>query len=68
MSARPGTPYILRAIVVNALLVVGLVQVQRNGQLNGKMIALYIGMAVVANALMYFGSRARRRLQERKGL
>jgi hypothetical protein len=65
VSERRSTSYLLRAVVINALLVVGFVQVQRNGTLTGSVIALYVGMAVIANALMYFGARARRRLGNR---
>lgn len=65
MSGYRGSSYVLRAIVVNAFLIVGLVQSQRSGKLTAGIIALYVGMGILANALMYFGARARRRMQNR---
>ncbi len=65
MSGYKGSSFVLRAIVVNAFLVVGFVQAQRTGKLTGTIIAIYVGMAILANSLMYFASRARRRMQNR---
>jgi opacity protein-like surface antigen len=65
MSERRSTSYLLRAIVINTLLAVSFWQVKQGGKLTSGMIALYVGMAVIGNALMYFGARARRTLGNR---
>jgi hypothetical protein len=58
--------YALRFIMINALLIVSFVQIQRAGKVTNKTIALYIGMALVANVLMYLGAQARTRMQNRR--
>ncbi len=65
MSPRPASSYVLRALLMNGLIVFGFVRAQRSGQMTGGILAAYILIAVVVNTLMYFGARARRRLQDR---
>lgn len=64
-AQRTGTSPLLRAIVVNAFIVTGLVMVYRSGKLTGAMIAFYVLFFVAANTLMFFAARARKRLLER---
>jgi len=65
--SEPRKPmgYILRAVMINALLIISFVQIQRAGKVTPGAIAIYVGMAILANILMYFGARARRRMQNR---
>jgi hypothetical protein len=63
---RKPTPYLLRFVMINALLGISIYEAHKQGgQITGKILALYIGIAVVANVLMYFGARARRNLIQR---
>jgi hypothetical protein len=65
-QTRSPMSYMLRFIMINALLGISIYEAYKQGaQLTGKVIALYIGMGVLANLLMYFGARARRRMQSR---
>jgi hypothetical protein len=71
MSQPGSTPrkpmgYALRFIMINALLVVSIVEARKSGgALTGKTIALYVGMGLLANVLMYFGARGRRSMAQR---
>ncbi len=65
-TARKPSSYLLRFVMINALLVISIYEAHKQGgQLTGKMIAMYIGLASIANLLMYFGARARRNLIQR---
>ncbi len=65
-QTRSPMSYMLRFVMINALLGISIYEAYKQGaQLTGKVLALYIGMGVLANLLMYFGARARRRMQSR---
>jgi hypothetical protein len=63
---RKQTPYLLRFIMINALVGISVYEAwKQGGHLTGKVIAIYVVMVIIANALMYFGARARRNLARR---
>jgi hypothetical protein len=63
---RKPSPYLLRFVMINTLLGISIYEAHKQGgQITGKILALYIGIAIVANVLMYFGARARRNLIQR---
>ncbi len=65
-ATRSPMSYMLRFVMINALLGISIYEAYKQGaQLSGKVVALYIAMGVLANLLMYFGARARRRMQSR---
>jgi uncharacterized membrane protein YfbV (UPF0208 family) len=65
MSERRPNSYLMRAVLANAFILLGLYQMQKAGKLTPAIIGVYVAIAIAVNGLMYLGARLRRRQQNR---